>query len=150
MEFDLLIESDKSASEYADLLRSLLEEILHIEILQKKDSDTISIGCTFFTMWIELEDDFGLIMAKDTYDFNANIETRIQVFGKTYDKGLKILFQLLKSLSDYDDNLLLEENGSFIVLKKVGNEFVSEVLSTQRAEYPFSILKAEVKFTTME
>mgnify|MGYP005760772965 FL=1 len=145
MDYELFIQSNKTAVEYAEVLRNILEKKLHIKITQSKDNDSISIYCTFFTIWIELEDDFGLIMAKEIYDFDANIDTKIQVFGRTYDEGLNLLFRLLKCLLEYNDSLLLEENGSYIVLKKEQKEFTSEVLCDHKPEYPFGILNVEVK-----
>lgn len=145
MEYELFIKSNRSVVEYVETLRDILEEKLHIKIIQNKENDSIAICCNFFTIWVELEDDFGLITAKDIYDFDANIDARIQVFGRNYNEGLNLLFQLLKYLLTYNDNLLLEENGCYIILKKEGNKYVSDILCDHKPEYPFDILNVKVK-----
>lgn len=60
-----------------------------------------------------------------------------QIFSRSYNEGLNLLFQLLKYLLAYNDNLLLEENGCYIILKKEGNKYVSDILCDHKPEYPF-------------
>ena len=82
---------------------------------------------------------------KEVFSFEGNISIRLQIFGKTFDQGIRILFMMLALiLDDNSENFMLLENGSEIILKRDKDIIYTYVQEGYETDFPYKLLVKSV------
>ena len=86
--------------DWAKYIGNLFQEKMGIEIDYKEHPDYISISCEYMTFLMDTDEIFGMDVIKEVFSFEANISIRVQIFGKKFQKGIEVLFMLLKLIME--------------------------------------------------
>ncbi len=146
MDYELVFLSKMSLIDWAKYIGNLFQEKMGIEIDYKEHPDYISISCEYMTFLMDTDEIFGMDVIKEVFSFEANISIRVQIFGKKFQKGIEVLFMLLKLIMEENtENFLLLENGSEVILKRKGSDICTHIQKGYETEFPFEILGREIK-----
>ncbi|WP_099190474.1 hypothetical protein [Tepidibacter mesophilus] len=123
MDYELFLFSTYNAEYMANMLIDIAKDIVEKDIEMKVyEEDEIYIGCSYFSMSVEIEDIADLEFIKKNYDLDINLCIDIQIFCNTFDLGMpKVLRIIGKLLNLINGDVLLLENGSNQVLKRKSN-----------------------------
>ncbi|MEK5028237.1 hypothetical protein [Paenibacillus sp. FSL M7-1046] len=149
MDFWLSIGSDLPREVFRKLLYNMICEVLVLELniyeAEVKDwSDTqhLSIGCTYFSISINLDDEEEYTeryrkLNLETYGVNTNVNISIQFISRTFDIGwLKFLEFIGKLLRLNEQDLVVEDDSSNPLLKRIkGSLFINNNLDEHRIWY---------------
>lgn len=145
MDYELVFFSEMSLIEWAEYIYDLLNRKMKIEVKYKKYSEYISIVCKYLSFIIETDEIVGMDVIKEVFSFEGNISIRLQIFGKMFDQGIRILFMMLALiLDDNSENFMLLENGSEIILKRDKDIIYTYVQEGYETDFPYKLLGKSV------
>ena len=143
MDYELLLSGEMSQKSFSIFVKKIIEKRISVDY--KQYSDNIGIACDYFSMFFDLDEIIGLDIIYDEYGFKATANTRVQLFGNTFKQGLELIFIIIKNLAAYtDDDILLLENGSIIVLEKKDGTLFTHINESWETEYPFDLLNIQI------
>jgi len=146
MDCELLVFSKLSQESYSNFIMSIIEMDSTLIANYKSYADYISINCEYFTMIFDIDEIIGLDIVEEDFGFVANISIRIQLLRNTLDQGLNLLFKILNYIIKYaDENLLLLENGSKVIIEKKNQHIYSNVNENDETKYPFHLIESEIE-----
>lgn len=147
MEFELLLFSKKTQKDYAYYLMQILEKKLHIHFKSVEDQDSINLCLDCMTISVDLEEEVGLDVIEDDFNFVADTSARIQVFSQFRDHALEILFKTINEIiKNTDHNLLLIGNGSNLILERKNNNYYTSYLDDYYYfKIPFDLLGVKIE-----
>jgi|GEM_PF-1863204 len=96
-----------------------------VEVRDRSDAQQVSIGCTYFSLSIDLEEEEDYIerfreMNLEDYGVDTNVPISIQFISRTFDIGwLKMLEVIGKLLQLNDEDLLVEDDTSYPLIKRI-------------------------------
>ncbi|WP_254329023.1 hypothetical protein [Paenibacillus sp. MZ03-122A] len=77
------------------------------------------LSCKYFTMDIETEDITSIDFLREEYQMEIDTEIGIQLFGKTFEEGLEVLFQIFSGiLIAFNPDMVFVENGTDQLFRK--------------------------------
>ncbi|MCG7376193.1 hypothetical protein MH215_04260 [Paenibacillus sp. ACRSA] len=149
MDFSLCISSDFPREELSKLLYTMLCEALFVELIDyeaevwdRSFTHSVSVGCTYFSMSINLDDDEDYTERYrkanfEAYGVDTNVFISIQFITNTFDIGwIKILEMIGKILNMNDRDLILEDDSSYPLLKRIkGSLLINSKLDEYRTWY---------------
>lgn len=145
MDYELVLFSEMSLVEWARYINDILDKRMNVEVDYKEHSDYISIDGKYLSFIIDTDELIGMDVIKEVFLFEANISIRIQIFGKTFDKGIEVLFGLLGLImKDREEDFLLLENGSEVILKRKNDIIYTHIQKGYETDFPFSLLEREI------
>lgn len=147
MEFELLLFSKKTQKDYAYYLMQILEKNLNIHFKSVEDQDSINLCLDCMTISVNLEEEVGLEVIEDDFNFVADTSARIQVFSQFRDHALEILFKTINEIiKNTDHNLLLIGNGSNLILERKNNNYYTSYLDDYYYfKIPFDLLGVKIE-----
>lgn len=145
MDYELLTFSSETLRSYAKLIKDIMENKLDVKIFYEVYSDYIAICHEYMTIFIDLDEIIGLDVIQEEYNFTANISIRIQMFHRTYDSGIKLLFELLRYLISRNENILLIENGDDLIFLKKDMKIYIEDKKNKIVNYPYEIFNLPIE-----
>lgn len=147
MDFELLLFSKKTQKDYAYYLMKILEKDLNIHFKSIEDQDSITLCFDCMTISIDLEDEIGLEVIEEDFNFVADTSARIQVFSQFRDHALVVLFKTINEIiKNTDYNLLLIGNGSNLILEKNNNNYYTSYLNDYYYfKIPFELLGVKIE-----
>lgn len=146
MDYELVFLSEMSLIEWARYIYGVFKEKLDLKVQYKEHSDHISIVCEYMSFLIDTDEIIGMDVIKEVFSFEANVSIRLQIFGRTYDQGIKLFFMLLKYImDDKAEDLLLLENGSEVILKRKGADICTCIQEGYETDFPFALLGREIR-----
>ena len=96
---------------------SIVNETVTENVTYYENSSRLS--CKYFTMDIETEDITSIDFLREEYKMEIDTEVGIQLFGKTFEEGLEVLFQIFgKILIAFNPDMVFIENGSDQLFRK--------------------------------
>lgn len=96
-----------------------LTSIYSTNAKKSQDEEGIYISCTHYSLIIQKDDSTNILFHEETYKLKINNCITIQLFGKTFDQGLAILFTIFGNIAkNIAENMLFIENGEFQVFRK--------------------------------
>ncbi len=146
MEFELLLFSKKTQKDYAYYLMQILEKLnIHFKSIEDQDSINLCLDC--MTISVDLEEEVGLEVIEDDFNFVADTSARIQVFSQFRDHALEILFKTINEIiKNTDYNLLLIGDGSNLILERKNNNYYTSYLDNYYYfKIPFDILEVKIE-----
>ncbi|URZ07173.1 hypothetical protein [Clostridium felsineum] len=120
MDYELFVFSIYKVEELTEKLVCMVKNILKRDVncISRKD-EYIFIGCETFGITIEIEDISDLDYIKESCRININLCISIQVSHKTFDEGIRELFQIIINLLKIvDGDILFLFNGEKQVLRR--------------------------------
>lgn len=149
MDFWLSIGFNLPREELSKLLYNMISEVLFVELIDyeaevRDNSDTqcVRVGCTYFSMSINLDDEDEYIeryrkLNLETHGVDTNVDISIQFISRTFDTGwLKFLELIGKLLQFSSQDLVVEDDSSYPLLKRIdGCLFINSRLDEHRAWY---------------
>ncbi|PZD92887.1 hypothetical protein DNH61_02465 [Paenibacillus sambharensis] len=137
MDFELFLESNVSCRSLADLIKITIVNLLNEKVSIQNDEEEIVIGTEYFSLALELEDISDINFVRTHYDLDVNVCIRVQLFGNTFEQGIKYLFKVIEQLlKQCGGNLLFLDNGSDQLLrKKDGQLIVNSDLNQYQIKY---------------
>lgn len=125
MDFELFLESNFSCKPLAEIIEKTIVNLLNEKVSIQNDEEEIVIGTDYFSLALELEDISDINFVRTHYDLDINICIRVQLFGNTFDQGIKSLFKVIGSLlKQCGGNLLFLENGSDQLLRRENGQLI--------------------------
>lgn len=125
MDFELFLESKLPSKSLAEVIESSIINLLNEKVSVQNDEEEIVIGTDFFSLALELEDISDINFVRTHYDLDVDTCIRVQLFGNTFDHGIKSLFKVIgKLIEQSDGNLLFLENGSDQLLRKENGQLI--------------------------
>ena len=108
MDFVLVFFSEMTLTEWGSYLYCLLRK-LDVETTYHEDKGSyISICCPYFTFFLDISEELGMDYFWEEFAFRANIEIELQMFVRTFDIGVEVLFKMLSLIiEEKTDNLML-------------------------------------------
>ncbi|MNZ91254.1 hypothetical protein D3C78_1102310 [compost metagenome] len=133
MDFSLSIGSDLPKEELGKLFYDMLSEVLFVELINyeaevwnRTGNQYVSVGCTYFSMSINLDDDEEDYTDRyreeylEAYGVDTNVFFSIQFKARTIDIGwVKLLEVIGKLLRLNNLDLLVEDDTTYPLLKRV-------------------------------
>lgn len=146
MDFELLLSSNKTQKDYAYYLIQILKNNLNINFKFVEDHDSINLCLDCMTITIDLEEEVGLEVIEEDFNFVADTSARIQVFSKFRDLALGIIFEIINEIiKNTNYNLLLIGNGSNLILEKKNNNYYTSYLDDYYYfKFPFELLGVKI------
>ncbi|SFF33349.1 hypothetical protein SAMN04487969_1274 [Paenibacillus algorifonticola] len=149
MDFWLCIGSNLPKEELRKLLYNMMCEVLFVELIDYEaevwdwsDTQRVRIGCTYFSMSINLEDEDDYIERYrkanfEAYGVDTNVFISIQFISRTFDIGwLKMLEVIGKLLRLNDKDLVVEDDTSYPLIKRIkGGVLINTHLDEYEANY---------------
>jgi hypothetical protein len=147
MDFELLLFCKRTQKEYANYIKTIIEKNLNINFKYYEDLDSIDLCLDCMTISIDLDDEIGLEVIKEDFNFVADTSARIQVFSKFRDSAMAILFKIINEIiKNSNSNLLLIGDGSNLILEKNNNNFYTSSLDDYYYfKFPFELLGVKIK-----
>jgi len=125
MDFELFLESNLPSKSLAEVIESIIVNLLNEKVSAQNDEEEIVIGTGYFSLALELEDISDINFVRTHYDLDVNTCIRVQLFGNTFDHGIKSLFKVIgKLIEQSSGNLLFLENGSDQLLRKENGQLI--------------------------
>ncbi|PAD73229.1 hypothetical protein [Paenibacillus campinasensis] len=125
MDFELFLESNFSCKPLAEIIEKTIVNLLNEKVSIQNDEEEIVIGTDYFSLALELEDISDINFVRTHYDIDIDICIRVQLFGNTFDQGIKSLFKVIGSLlKQCGGNLLFLENGSDQLLRRENGQLI--------------------------
>lgn len=120
MEYELFIfsiyDEEYTTKLFIDVAKDIVETDLKME---NHDGTSIYVGCGLFSINVEIEDISDLEFIRNNYGVNINLGIDIQVYNKTFDKGITETMEVIGGvLKRIQGDILLLSNGSTQVLKR--------------------------------
>ncbi|WP_028591572.1 hypothetical protein [Paenibacillus massiliensis] len=153
MDFWLCIGSNLSRADLRKLLYDMMCEVLFVELIDYEaevwdwsDTQRVRIGCTYFSMSINLEDEdeYRERYRKDNlevYGVDTNVFISIQFIARTFDIGwIKILEVIGKLLRLNNNDLVIEDDTSYPLIKRTKGCLL---INTHSVEYQANYLTKE-------
>ncbi|MCM3292088.1 hypothetical protein M3661_18350 [Paenibacillus sp. MER 180] len=142
MDFRLSVGSNLPKEELGKLLYNMIYEVLFVELINyeaevwdRTGTQYVSIGCTYFSMSINLDDEDDYTerfrdMNHEAYGVNTNVLISIQFITRTFDIGwLKLLEVIGKLLRLNNLDLVVEDHTTYPLLKRdKGRLFINSSL----------------------
>ncbi|MEN1990808.1 hypothetical protein [Paenibacillus hubeiensis] len=148
MDFRLSVGSSLPKEELGKLLYNMIFEVLFVELInyevevwERFDTQYVSIGCTYFSMIINLDDEDGYTerfrdMNYEAYGVNTNVLISIQFKTYTFEIGwLKLLEVIGKLLQLNNLDLVVEDHTTYPLLKRVNGRLLINSNLDYRAWY---------------
>ncbi|WP_088830483.1 hypothetical protein [Paenibacillus tyrfis] len=153
MDYSLCIGSNLPKEELGNLLYNMICEVLFVELIDyeaevwnRSYTQCVSVGCTYFSMSINLddEDDYTERYRKanlEAYGVDTNVFISIQFITRLFDIGyLKFLELFGKLLRLNDLDMLVENHSSYPLMKRIKGCLK---INTHSDEYQTSYLDKE-------
>lgn len=100
------------------------------------------LSCKYFTLDIETEDIVSLDFIREEYKMEINTEIRIQLFGKSFEKGLEVLFNIFGNiLAAFTPDMVFVENGTDQLFRKEND---TVIINTKLDQYQTKYLSNEM------
>lgn len=132
MNCELLLLTNESVESIASKLYELTS-IHSTNTKKSQDEDGIYIPCAQYSLIIQKDDATNILFYEEAYNLRINNCVTIQLFGKTFDQGLAILFTIFGDIAKtIAENMLFIENGEFQVFRKQQNKLI---INTDLDEY---------------
>ncbi|WP_341177449.1 hypothetical protein [Paenibacillus sp. FSL K6-1230] len=149
MDFSLCIGSNLPKEELGKLLYNMICEVLFVELIDyeaevwdRSYAQRVSVGCTYFSMSIDLDDndDYTERYRKaniDAYGVDTNVFISIQFITRTFDVGWKKLLEVIGRLLQLNSqDLVVEDDSTYPLLKRVkGRLLINSKLDEYRIWY---------------
>ncbi|MGG4346202.1 hypothetical protein [Paenibacillus lautus] len=150
MDYSLSIGSNLPKKEELEkLLYNMLCEVLFVELINyeaevwdRTGTQRVSVGCTYFSMSINLDDEDDYIERYrkanlEAYGVDTNVFISIQFITRTFDLGwVKLLEIIGKILNMNDRDLILEDDSTYPLLKRIkGSLLINSNLDEYRTWY---------------
>ena len=146
MDYELVFLSDMSMIEWARYICNVLKEEMSVNVEYKEHVDYVSIVCEYMSFIIDTDEILGMDVIKEVFSFEANVDIRVQKFGRVFKEGIELLFMLLKLImEDRREDLLLLENGSEVILKRRGEELCTCLPKGYETDYPFRLFEKKIR-----
>lgn len=143
MEYELFLYSTYEAEYIAKLLLDLDTSLDFT--MKVYEGSRVFMGCSFFSMNIEIEDTSDLGSIIDNYGLEVNLCIDFQVFNKTFDTGIMYMLETIgKILSQIKGDALLLSNYSTQVLRRENEVFYVNNIE-DFSEFPFEKLRISYK-----
>jgi len=136
MDFSLCMGSD-SPKELSNLLYDMLCEALFVELIDleaevwnRSDTQYVSVGCTYFSMSSDLDDDEDYTeryrkAILEAYGVDTNVFISIQFISRTFDIGwLKLLEVIGKILNLNNLDLIIDDHTSYPLFKRIKGRLI--------------------------
>lgn len=96
---------------------NIVREAVEDKVTDYEDFSRLS--CKYFTFDIETEDIISLDFLREEYGMEINAEIGIQLFGKSFEKGLEVLFNIFGNmLMTFNPDMVFVENGTDQLFRK--------------------------------
>lgn len=135
--FSLYIGSNLPKEKLGNLLYNMICEVLFVQLIDyeaevrdQSDTQYVSIGCPYFSMSINLDDevDYTERYRKanlESYGVDTNVFISIQFITRTFDIGwLKLLEKIGKLLQLNNLDLVVEDHTTYPLLKRVKGHLI--------------------------
>ncbi|CAM3417430.1 MULTISPECIES: hypothetical protein [Paenibacillus] len=100
------------------------------------------LSCKYFTLDIETEDIVSLDFIREEYKMEINAEIGIQLFGKSFEKGLEVLFNIFGNiLAAFNPDMVFVENGTDQLFRKEND---TVIINTRLDQYQTKYLSNEM------
>ncbi|MEQ7052831.1 hypothetical protein ABN764_19500 [Paenibacillaceae sp. P-4] len=146
MDFRLSVGSNLPKEELGKLLYNMIYEVLFVELINyeaevwdRTGTQYVSIGCTYFSMSINLDDEDDYTerfrdMNHEAYGVNTNVLISIQFITRMFDIGwLKLLEVIGKLLRLNNLDLVVEDHTTYPLLKRdKGRLFINSSLDYRK------------------
>jgi len=146
MDFELLLSSNQTQKDYAYYLIQILKDNLNTNFKFVEDHDSINLCLDCMTISIDLEEEVGLEVIEEDFNFVADTSARIQVFNMSRDLALAIILGIINEIiKNTDYNLLLIGNASNLILERKNNNYYSSYLDDYYYfKIPFDLLGVKI------
>lgn len=127
-----------------EILKKTIYDIMCSAVGDKVTSyDNFStLSCKYFTLFIETEDIIGVDDVREEYGLGINAEIRIQLFGKSFEEGLDILFRIFGNiLMAFNPDMVFVENGTDQLFRKENDNLI---INTNLDQYQKKYLTTEL------
>lgn len=150
MDFELVFFSEMTLTELGSYLDYLLQKLNVDTTHHENDGSLISIGCAYFTFYLDTSEELGMDYYWEEFLFKANIEIGIQIFAKTVDIGLEVLFKIVSLIiEEKTENFMLIDSNGVIIIKREANVFYKNDTYIEYGKYgtnfPYNLLSREIK-----
>lgn len=150
MDFELVFFSEMTLREWGIYLDYLLQKLNVDTTYHENDGNLISIGCTYFTFFLDTSEELGMDYYLEEFLFKANIEIGIQMFTKTFNTGIEVLFKILSLINEEKtENFMLLDSNGIIIIKREANVFYKNDTYIEYGKYgtnfPYNLLSREIK-----
>ncbi|WP_119795522.1 hypothetical protein [Paenibacillus thiaminolyticus] len=104
--------------------------------------DFSRLSCRYFTLDIETEDIISLDFLREEYGMEINAEIGIQLFGKSFEKGLQVLFNIFGNiLLAFNPDMVFVENGTDQLFRKEND---TVIINTKLDQYQKKYLSNKI------
>ena len=150
MDFELVFFSEMTLREWGIYLDCLLQKLNVDTTHCEKEDRHISIGCAYFTFFLDTSEELGMDYYWEEFLFKANIEIGIQMFTKTFDTGIEVLFNILSLIiEEKTENFMLLDSNGIIIIKREANALYKNDTYKEYGKYgtnfPYNLLSREIK-----
>ena len=100
------------------------------------------LSCKYFTLDIETEDIISLDFIRKEYGMEINTEIGIQIFGRSFEKGLEVLFNIIGNiLAAFNPDMVFLENGTDQLFRKEND---TVIINTKLDQYQIKYLSNKI------
>lgn len=106
------------------------------------------LSCKYFTLDIETEDIISLDFLKEEYGMEINAEIGIQLFRKSFEEGLEVLFKIFGNiLKEFNPDMVFVENGTDQLFRKENDTvIINKKLDQYQEKYLSNEIISLLKF----
>lgn len=145
MEYELYLVSQINQTTLKYMLSEIVGSVVgeQVKISADHDDDEYCyVSCQYFSASIETNDIYDVEYLREEYKMNIDTEISIQLITKTYEEGIRALFEVFgKLLKKIKGDMVLEENGSRQLFMKKGDVLI---VNTKLHEYQKQIMTKEL------
>ncbi|MNI50559.1 hypothetical protein D3C73_1052260 [compost metagenome] len=101
-----------------------------------------TLSCEYFTFFIETENIIMIDEVREEYGLGINAEIDIQLFGKTFEEGIEVLFNIFGNiLVAFNPDMVFVENGTDQIFRK---ENATVIINTKLDQYQKKYLSNKI------
>ncbi|WP_341281080.1 hypothetical protein [Paenibacillus sp. FSL H8-0537] len=117
-------------------------EIIKDKVTVTNHENFSRLSCKYFTMDIEIDDITSIDYIREEYKMEINAEIGIQLFGKTLEEGLDVLFQIFGNiLIEFNPDMVFVENGTDQLFRKENDNVI---INTDLDQYQKKYLSSKL------
>lgn len=140
MDYSLFLVANLDQGTLKRTIYNIVCEAVEDKVTDYEDFSRLS--CKYFTLDIETDDIISLDFLREEYRMEINVEMGIELFGRSFEKGLEVLFNIFGNmLMSFNPDMVFVENGTDQLFRKEND---TVIINTKLDQYQKKYLSNKI------